>query len=55
MTNRPRAAGGCFLIAAIIAGFIFGMSVGNASFWTVVGLAAGIVLAVLTWVIDRRR
>lgn len=54
MTDRPRAAGGFFLIAAIIAGFIYGMSVGNASFWTVIGLVVGIALALLTWVIDRR-
>ncbi len=55
MTDRPRAAGGFFLIAAIIAGFIYGMIVGNAPLWTVIGLAAGIVFAVLTWLIDRRR
>ncbi len=55
MTNRPRAAGGFFLITAIIAGFIYGMTVGNASLWTVIGLAVGIVLALLTWLIDRRR
>ncbi|MEO8617983.1 MAG: hypothetical protein ABI412_01335 [Sphingomicrobium sp.] len=55
MTNRPQAAGGFFLIVPIIAGFGYGLSVGDASYWTVIGLAIGVALALLTWALDRRR
>lgn len=40
---------------AIIAGFAYGLLVGNAALWTVIGLGVGIIIAVVTWQIDRRR
>lgn len=55
MTDRPRAAGGFFLVTAIIAGFVYGMYVGDASFWTVIGLVVGVAFALLIWAVDHRR
>ena len=55
MTKRPRAAGGFFLIAPIVAGFLYGLTAGRAIEWTTIGLAVGIVLALAVWLIDRRR
>ncbi len=55
MANRPRAAGGFFLIAPIVASFFYGLTTGEAVGWTFIGLIVGIVLASAVWLIDRRR
>ena len=48
-------AGGCFLTICILAGFPLGLAIGNPMKGIVIGVAAGIVLAVATWLIDRSR
>jgi glutamine amidotransferase-like uncharacterized protein len=53
-TNSTRA-GGCFLTICIIAGFFFGLAIRNPMKGVLVGTAAGAALAVLLWLIDRRR
>ena len=55
MAKRPSAAGGFFLIAPVVAGFLYGLTTGEAMAWTFIGLAIGVVLAVAVWLIDRRR
>ena len=55
MANRPRAAGGFFLIAPIVAGFFYGLADGRAVGWTFIGLVVGIALATIVWLVDRRR
>ena len=52
--KRPRA-GGFFLVAPIIAGFLYGLSAGRTMEWTFIGLAIGLVLAVALWLLDRAR
>jgi hypothetical protein len=53
---RSKAkAGGCFLTICILAGFPLGLAIGNPMKGILIGTAAGIALAVITWLIDRRR
>jgi len=52
--SRTRA-GGCFLAIFILLGFFYGLSIRNPLKGVLIGLGIGIVLAVLTWLIDRRR
>ena len=54
MPSTARA-GGCFLTICILAGFPLGLAIGNPMKGILIGVAAGIVLAVATWLIDRSR
>jgi hypothetical protein len=55
MKARASRAGGCFLTLCILAGFPLGLAIGNPMKGVLIGTGAGIVLAVITWLIDRRR
>jgi hypothetical protein len=55
MARRNHAAGGFFLILAILGGFAWGAMSGMPYFGALVGTAIGIVLAIIVWLIDRRR
>jgi hypothetical protein len=48
-------AGGCFLTLFLIVGFLFGLAIRNPLKGTLIGLGVGIVFALVTWLIDRRR
>lgn len=54
MPSSTRA-GGCFLTLCIIAGFPLGLAIGNPMKGVLIGTGTGIVLAVLTWLVDRSR
>lgn len=54
MEPRNKRAGGCFLIAAILLGFLAGIATGDAIRGVILGTAAGIVIAVGLWLVDRR-
>ena len=54
MPHRSRA-GGCYLTACILAGFPLGLALGNPMKGVLIGTGTGIALAVITWLIDRRR
>jgi uncharacterized membrane protein (DUF4010 family) len=54
MQRRFPSAGGFFLIVAILAGFVIGAMRGDVVEWTLIGTLAGIALAVLVWLKDRR-
>jgi hypothetical protein len=54
MRNSSRA-GGCFLTLCILAGFPLGLAIGNPMKGILIGTAAGIALAVTTWLIDSRK
>lgn len=54
MPSTSRA-GGCFLTLFLLVGFLYGLSIRNPLKGTLIGLGIGIVLAVATWLIDRRR
>ena len=55
MTDRPSAAGGFFLIVAIIAGFFWGVGRGDPLGGALLGTLVGIAIAVAVWLVDRRR
>ncbi len=55
MATPTPAAGGFFLIVAILAGTAWGISVGQEMKGIVLGTLAGIVIALAVWLIDRRR
>ena len=54
MKHTPRA-GGCFLVAAILLGFVAGLATRDAMRGVVIGTAVGIVIALAVWLLDRRR
>jgi uncharacterized membrane protein len=54
MPSSTRA-GGCFLTICILAGFLIGLAIQNPMKGVLIGTGAGILLAVLTWLVDRGR
>jgi hypothetical protein len=52
--RRSTAAGGIFLFLGPIIGALYGIGRGNPILWMVYGFGAGIVLAILIWLVDRR-
>jgi len=55
MPDPATRAGGCFLTLFILAGFVGGLAMGNPMKGILIGTAAGVALAVLLWLVDRRR
>jgi hypothetical protein len=55
MTNEKPLAGGCLLSICLLAGFPFGLAIGNPMKGILIGLGVGIALAVALWLIDSRR
>lgn len=55
MTSRNTRAGGCFLTVCILAGFVAGLAINNPMKGVLIGTGTGIALAVLLWLIDRRK
>ena len=55
MTNRRPIAGGCFLTVCILGGFVAGLAMRNPMKGVLIGTAVGAVLAILLWLVDRRR
>ena len=55
MQSRSTRAGGCFLSICIILGFFGGLAIRNPLKGALIGTAVGAVLALATWLIDRRR
>ena len=53
-STNPRAAG-FFLMLAIFAGAIGGVIAGQPSAGLLIGIAAGTVIAIASWLRDRRR
>ena len=54
--QRPTArAGGCFLTLCILAGFVAGLAIGNPMKGILAGTGIGALVALLLWLIDRRR
>jgi hypothetical protein len=55
MSKGFTQAGGAILAIAIIAGTVAGIMVGQSSIGFLVGTGAGILIALLIWLNDRRR
>ena len=52
--SEQRRSGGIFLMAAIMIGFGWGLVGGDPMKGVILGTAAGIVIALVIWLIDRR-
>jgi hypothetical protein len=55
MASRTTRAGGCFLTIFILLGFPLGLAIGNPMKGVLIGTAIGAALALIAWLIDRRR
>ena len=55
MNRRSTAAGGIFMFLGLLIGAVYGISAGQPMLWLLRGFGAGVVLAALVWLIDRRR
>jgi hypothetical protein len=55
MRGSSTKAGGFFLTLLILAGLIAGVMIGNPMLGVLAGTAAGVVVALALWVIDRRK
>ena len=55
MKNGSTAAGGIFIFLGLIIGAVYGINVGQPMLWLLRGFAAGALLALLVWAIDRNR
>jgi hypothetical protein len=53
--RRTHAAGGIFLFLGPVVGAVYGISRGQPILWMLYGFAAGALLAIAVWLIDRRR
>jgi TM2 domain-containing membrane protein YozV len=55
MARPSTRAGGCFLTIFILAGFLLGLAIQNPMKGILIGTGIGILLALITWLIDRSR
>jgi hypothetical protein len=53
--RRTSLAGGIFLFLGPVAGAIYGISRSEPILWMLYGFGAGVLLAILVWIIDRWR
>lgn len=55
--QKPRTptAGGIFLFLGPVIGALYGIGRGEPILWMLYGFAAGVALAALVWLIDRRK
>lgn len=55
MTRHTTRAGGCFLTLCILAGFVAGLAIRDPIKGVLIGTGIGAALALLLWLVDRRR
>jgi len=53
--RRTPAAGGIFLFLGPLIGVLYGIGRGEPILWMLYGFAIGVVLAIIIWLIDKRR
>lgn len=53
--SRPPRAAGSILALAILAGALIGAGIGQSSAGLLIGAAVGTAIAILFWLVDRRR
>jgi membrane associated rhomboid family serine protease len=55
MYGRSTQAGGCLLAIAVLAGVLFGIARGAPTQGAVIGTCVGVLMALIIWLLDRRR
>lgn len=55
MHGRSTQAGGCLLALAVLGGVGFGIFRGQPTKGAVIGTGIGVLIALLIWLVDRRR
>lgn len=55
METKRTQAGGCFLMATILLGFVGGLAIRDPLKGTLIGTGVGIAIAIAIWLLDRRR
>ena len=55
MVTRSPAAGGIFLFMSPVIGALYGIGRGAPILWMLIGFAIGVALALIVWLVDRRR
>ena len=55
MRGSSTRAGGCFLTICILGGFVAGLAINNPMNGVLIGTGLGAALALLLWLMDRRR
>ena len=55
MQSQNSRAGGFFLMAAILIGFVVGLATNDAMRGVIIGTAAGVAIAVGLWLVDRNK
>lgn len=55
MNARNTQAGGCLLASSTLGGVVVGLIYGEPALGFLIGTAAGVLLALLIWLVDRRR
>jgi hypothetical protein len=53
--SQPRLAGGIFIALGLLFGAIAGIALDQPSAGMLTGMAVGIAIALIIWVIDRKR
>jgi hypothetical protein len=53
--RRTPAAGGIFLFLGPVIGALYGIGRGEPIQWMLYGFGAGVALAVIIWLVDKRR
>jgi len=53
--NQSRLAGGIFIAFGLLIGAVVGVAMDQPSAGTVIGMAIGTVIAVVIWIMDRKR
>jgi hypothetical protein len=53
--GRTPVAGGIFLFLGPVVGAIYGINRGEPILWMLYGFVTGVALAIMVWLIDRRR
>ena len=53
--RRTPVSGGIFLFLGPVIGAIYGLSRSEPILWMLYGFGAGVALAVLVWMVERRR
>jgi hypothetical protein len=53
--DRPRMAGGIFIVLGLLAGVVLGIIYNEPSLGMITGFGIGVAIAIIVWLFDSRR